>query len=87
MLKNSSGIGMGPNKQVKAQDMFWFLYLGRNQDGVIARCGIISHQLQEEIIPKVFMHELHGNEAQTLWEHLTQLGQPTCSLNSHIILV
>ena len=63
------------------------LSFGRNQDGVITTCGIISHKLQEEIIPKVFMHELHGNEAQTFWEHLPKCRQPTCSLNSHIILV
>ena len=47
--------------------------IGRNQDGVITRCGIISHQVHEEIIPEVFVHELHGNEAQTLQEHFPKL--------------
>ena len=63
------------------------LSFGHNQDGVITTCGIVSHQLQEEIIPEVFVHELHGKEAQTLWEHLPNLRQPTYSLNSYIILV
>ena len=32
----------------------------------------------------VFVNDFLGNEAQTLREHLPQLRQPTCSLNSHI---
>ena len=63
------------------------LSFGHNQDGVITTCGIVSHQLQEEIIPEVFVLKLHGNEAQNLQEHIPKLRQPTCSLNYHIILV
>ena len=40
------------------------LRFGHNQDGVITTCGIVSHQLQEEIIPEVFMHEFHGQRFQ-----------------------
>ena len=64
-------------------------HLGRNHDGVITRRGIISHHPREEKPRESFLliNALLGNEAQTLREHLPQFRQPTCSLNSHIILV
>ena len=64
--------------------------LGCNQDGVIARRGKVSHHLQEKKPRESFPRSLCTNSMgmkPRLWEHLPQLRQPTCSLNSHIILV
>ena len=59
---------MGLNVRQSIPFFFIKYYKGRNHDGVNARCGIVSHCLQEEnlfshskgIVPEVFVQEIQG---------------------------
>ena len=50
---------------------------------VYGRKNLFSHSMR--IIPKVFVHELHGNVAQIQWEHFPLLTHLKLYSNNMII--